>query len=383
MAIYYLSLTISFLILSALASVIYKFKNSKFELFYKIVGVVIGVVLLFRYALQDLYLEDVIYPESVLGFTSFGSLAFSAILMWVEVPFALLVILYPFFKKVKTVRVLTSFASPLMFVLSTVCLKNLLLANFGVEIYGITLRAVLLSVEVGLCLAVSVLSLVNYILNIKTDDYKFNAKTIIFAVLSVIGMVMVTMPNYIPQLLLNPNKYAFKVDDLNIYHRLYLYPIVIVPIALYLILKDKSEETKNFALIYYALSGLFLYTLTHKFEDFTNVSGLPFHLCNTALYITPLCLIFKWKKVFYFTYFINVLGAFLAMALPNYNMDGLNGTLIVSGVLNFYRSHYQAFYMPLLAVGLGIFERPRLKEFKYSLVAFAVYYGLVLILNGW
>ena len=65
MAIYYLSLTISFLILSALASVIYKFKNSKFELFYKIVGVVIGVVLLFRYALQDLYLEDVIDSNKI------------------------------------------------------------------------------------------------------------------------------------------------------------------------------------------------------------------------------------------------------------------------------------------------------------------------------
>ena len=211
----------------------YKFKKSWFELFYKIVGVVIGAVLLFRYALNDLYLEDLVYPESVLGFTSFNNLAFSAILMWVEVPFILLAVLYPFFKKVKTVRVISAFVSPLAFILSTVCLKNLLLANFGLEIYDITFRAVLLSIEVGFGLAVSILSLVNYVFNIKTEDYKINAKTIIYAVLSVIGMVMVTMPNYIPQLLLDPYKFAYKVDDLNLYHRLYLYPIVIVPIFLY------------------------------------------------------------------------------------------------------------------------------------------------------
>ncbi len=383
MGIYYIVLTISVLILSALAVCVYKYFNAKFSLFQKIAGLVIGVLLLFRYALADLYLEGLIFPESVLGFSSFKELTFSAILMWIEVPFALLVILYPFFKKVKTVRVITSFVSPIIFILSTVCLKNILLANFGLEIYDVTARAVLLSIEIGFGLAVSVLSLVNYVLNIKTEEYKFDTKTVIYAVLSVIGMIMITMPNYIPQLLLDPYRYAHKVDDLNLYHRFYLYPIIIVPIGLYLVLKNKSEETKNFALLFYALSGLFLYTLTHKFEDFTNVSGLPFHLCNTALYITPLCLIFKWKKVFYFTYFINVLGAFLAMALPNYNMEGLNGTLIVADVLNFYRSHYQAFYMPLLAVGLGIFDRPRLKEFKYSLVAFAVYYALVLILNGW
>ena len=383
MAIYYLALTISFIIFTAITIIVYKFKNSKFGLFYKILGLIIAIVFLFRYAVADLYLEGLIRPESVEGFTSFSHLAFSAILMWIEVPFAFLAILYPFFKKVKTVRVLTSFVAPVIFILSTVCLKNILLSNFGLEIYGVSFRAVLLSVEIGLGLAISILSLLNYIRNINKEEYKINAVAIGYAVLSVIGMIMVTMPNYIPQLLLDPYKYAYKVDDLNLYHRLYLYPIVIVPIFLYLILKDKSEETKNFALIYYAISGLFLYTLTHKFQDFTNVSGLPFHLCNTALYITPLCLIFKWKKVFYFTYFINVLGAILAMAMPNYNMDGLNGSFLMADVLNFFRSHYQAFYMPLLAVGLGVFGRPRLKEFKYSLVAFAVYYCLVLILNGW
>ena len=71
------------------------------------------------------------------------------------------------------------------------------------------------------------------------------------------------------------------------------------------------------------------------------------------------------------------------MAMPNIDMEGINGIMILHDTLIFFRSHYQAFYMPLLVVGLGVFRRPRIKEFKYSLVGFACYYLFVLILNGW
>ena len=105
-------------------------------------------------------------------------------------------------------------------------------------------------------------------------------------------------------------------------------------------------------MLYYSLAGLILFTLTHKFEDFTNVAGLPFHLCNTALYITPICLIFRAKKVFYFTYFINVLGAFLAIAMPDYNLEGLNGSVLMSDTLLFFRSHYHKAKVGGLLIGI-------------------------------
>lgn len=384
MVIYYLSFLISLIISSIGFFSIYKFKKSKLELVLKIFALVAGVFLVFRYCLADLYLEDVLYGTAVEGFSSNGEFTFSLIIHWIEVTAVLMAILYPFFKKVKTLKILMAFVVPVMFLVSGISLKNLLFANFGLEIYqNNSVRGILLSLELGVAFAISIYSLFDYVSNFKNSDYKISKFSIVYAVLTLMGMVAITMPNYLPQILFDPYRYAFKVEDLNIYHRQYLYPIIIVPIVLYLFLKDKSEETKNFALLYYSLAGLFLYTLTHKFEDFTNVSGLPFHLCNTAMYITPLCLLFKWKKVFYFTYFINVLGAFLAMAMPNYSMDGISGSILVFDTLNFFRSHYQAFYMPLLIVGLGIFQRPRLKEFKYSLVAFAVYYLLILILNGW
>ena len=39
--------------------------------------------------------------------------------------------------------------------------------------------------------------------------------------------------------------------------------------------------------------------------------------------------------------------------------------------------------MPLLIVALGVYARPKLKEFIYSMIGFLVYFVLVLILNAW
>lgn len=208
----------------------------------------------------------------------------------------------------------------------------------------------------------------------------------VWYVLAWAGILLATVPYYAPEALINPVSYGMKVVDRNFYHRMYLYPATIIPIALYLILKDKPPETCRAVLLFYSLAALNSFVLTHKPIDYQGdnwVTTLPLHLCNTALYITPLCLTFKLKRVFYFTYFINVLGAAIALTMPSYGTDGINGSLIVHDTISFFLSHYQAFFMPLLSVGLGIFVRPGIREFRYSLVGFAAYYLLMLALNGW
>lgn len=381
---YFLSGVGALILFIVCAFLLKKFKSVKVLLFLKIVGLATAVLFVFRYCLADLYLESKLYTDVVEGFTSHSHIIFSLVLVWINVTAIFMVILYPFFSKVKTLRFLSAFVCPVIFLLNFACLRNLLLGNFGLEIDGFSIRALLTSIELGLGLGISIYALQDYVINIREEGYKIDKKTIICVVLSFIGMVLATAPNYFPQIAFNP--YAItqeNVENLNFLHRVYIYLGIIIPIVLYVLLKDRSDDTKMFAMLYYSLAGLILFTLTHKFEDFTNVAGLPFHLCNTALYITPICLIFRAKKVFYFTYFINVLGAFLAIAMPDYNLEGLNGSVLMSDTLLFFRSHYQAFFMPLLVVGLGIFKRPRVKEFKYSLVAFACYYFFVLILNGW
>ncbi len=382
MAIYYLFALLTFLLFSTGLVVVKRFNKDKTILYLRISGVILGLSFIFRYLWADLYLESVI-NQTLTGFSSRGDMVFSSILSWIEVTAILIVMLYPFFVNVKTLKILSWFIAPVILLLSFIFINKILVFNFGpTETAEFSIRSLFFAIEIGLGFALSIYAVLEYIF-VHRKVVKIYKKDILYVIFSFLGMLLCTFPNFYPQLFLDPYDYFYHVEDLNIYHRYYIYPIIVIPILLYILLKDKSYETKRFALIYYALAELFLYSLTHKFADFIEPSGLPFHLCNTALYITPICLIFNTKKVFYFTYFINVLGAFLAITMPNYSVEGYNGTIIVHDTLLFFRSHYQAFYMPLLTVGLGIFERPRIKEFKYSLVGFAAYYLFVLIMNGW
>jgi len=101
-------------------------------------------------------------------------------------------------------------------------------------------------------------------------------------------------------------------------------------------------------------------------------------LCHTAMYIIPLCLIFKWEKIFYFTFFINVLGAFLAMLMPNTTVNIFDADSFV-----FWVNHYSAFFMPILLISLKIYARPKFKQMLYSIVAFTIYFAIIVFLNAW
>jgi len=97
------------------------------------------------------------------------------------------------------------------------------------------------------------------------------------------------------------------------------------------------------------------------------------------MFIMPVVLVFNMKKFFYFTYFINIAGAAIAMLLPNYNVES---NIINASIVKFYINHYIAFFMPILFVSLGMFEKPKLKHFIYSMLGFLGYFLLVLFLNA-
>lgn len=402
---YYLSATAAFVAIAAAGVLLYKFAGKKLNLIFRIISIALATLYVCRYCLGRDNILGIYNLTVSKGFSSKGQILFGLIQIWSMLAGELMLCMYPFFRKY--VKYLDFFAgfSFVIFVMNFAGLSNHLLSIEGPEAAqgAITVRGVMIAVETGLCLAYSGLVLSRWIYEkvksvriakseqavvpsetevvSKADKFKW-----VWPVLGFIGIVFCTMPSYAPELLLNPNSYGMKVEDLNFYHRMYIYPIAVIPVVLYLLLKDKSYETKRFVLLYYSLAALNIFVLGHKFVDFQGsgwVTSLPLHLCNTALYITPLCLTFKAKRVFYFTYFINVLGAFLAITMPNYSMEGLGGSLIVHGTVSFFFDHYQAFFMPLLVVGLGIFRRPRFREFKYSMVGFAGYFLLMLICNGW
>ena len=97
------------------------------------------------------------------------------------------------------------------------------------------------------------------------------------------------------------------------------------------------------------------------------------------MYLFPICLIFKTKGLYYFTMFINIIGAFFAMLMPN---TATSSGVLSTGVVLFWINHTIAFAIPALMVLLGIYERPKMKNFAYSMLWFAAYFALVLILNA-
>lgn len=378
LGIYYLVCAVSVAAVVAVGLLLKRKAPKYLNIMFKTVSLVLATALFFRYMLaQDNVVSSRIINLQVGGgFTSKGLLLVALIQTWLAYAAEMLVILASFFK-VRTVPAAVTYFATSVFIFNLVLMESHIVAIVGTQAFeAFNVRAMLMAIETGLGLGYCVIHTVT-----KFEETRLQKTEWVWFALAVIGMIFAAIPSYMFQAVLNIGKYAITPVDFNFYHRLFLYPMIIVPIVLYLLLKDKPLETRKFAMMYYAWLGILNFSIYHRFGDFVGdnwVTALPLHLCNTAMYITPLCLTFNWKKFFYFTYFINVLGAFLAMILPNYKT-----TMFEIGTILFCMNHYQAFFMPLLIVGLGIFRRPRWKEFQWSMIGFAVYFVLMLVINAW
>lgn len=364
-------------ILAILGVVIARKQSQKLNIYFKVLSCLIIGVFFFRFMLGTEDISKVNFWSTIPSLNTKGKVILGFIQVWLSFCAIMLIILVPFFN-FKTLYSLVAFVALPTFLLNYACLFNYANAIVGENsLQSFNVVSLLLTIETGLGLG---LSAIYTITNYKKVILK-NKEWLYFA-LAVVGMVLASIQPYFPKIMFDATEYAMKPIDLNFYHRMLIYPAVIIPIVLYLLLHSKSDDVRRFSMLYYSWSALIMFSFTHKFANFFGpgwVVTLPLHLCNTALYVTPLCLTFKWKKLFYFTYFINVLGAFLALTMP----DTGDALILSTDICAFYLSHYQAFFMPLLVVGLGIFNRPRLKEFKYSMCAFVVYFILMLVINAW
>ncbi len=364
-------------ILAILGVVIARKQSQKLNNYFKVLSCLIIGVFFFRFMLGTEDISKVNFWSTIPSLNTKGKVILGFIQVWLSFCAIMLIILAPFFN-FKTLYSLVAFVALPTFLLNYACLFNYANAIVGENsLQSFNVVSLLLTIETGLGLGLSAIyTITNY------KKVILENKEWLYFALAVVGMVLASIQPYFPKIMFDATEYAMKPIDLNFYHRMLIYPAVIIPIVLYLLLHSKSDDVRRFSMLYYSWSALIMFSFTHKFANFFGpgwVVTLPLHLCNTALYVTPLCLTFKWKKLFYFTYFINVLGAFLALTMP----DTGDALILSTDICAFYLSHYQAFFMPLLVVGLGIFNRPRLKEFKYSMCAFVVYFILMLVINAW
>ncbi len=167
-------------------------------------------------------------------------------------------------------------------------------------------------------------------------------------------------------------------DPENMSHRLFIYLAFILPVLYFVFLYPMSKRDRRGVLLQISLGTFLGYVSINRYDIWTSLSTWPLHLCNTAMYTMPITLLFMSYGLYYFTFFINVLGAFFALTMPNFS-ESL--AIFDPEILAFYINHLHAFFMPVVIVLLGVYERPKVKYFVYSQIGFFAYFALVMGVN--
>lgn len=346
-------------------------KNEKLSLAMKVISLILGLSFFFEFMLGHDQIQSVVKLSG--GILNNKALNFFTLICnWTYFSVILLICLYPFFKESRYTALVKYYATPVV-LLNIGFMAVITKGNLGASLTSFAVRPLLL----GVCLGI----MLGYCISVFFTEggFKISKKDAWgFAYIPV--MLLATMPSYMLNALFGPYRIFSIIDDFNQPHRWVLYMAIVIPILLYVLLKRLDKEQKRGIMIFITLATLMSFCLNYKFIDLKNINHWPFHLCHTAMYIIPLCLIFKWDKLFYFTYFINVFGAFIAMAIPDY---AVSYNLFDPTIVKFYINHYCAFFMPIVIVGLRIFDRPKLKQFLYSCLGFLAYFILILFLNAW
>ncbi len=295
-------------------------------------------------------------------------------LFWLIYAVQLAAITYPFFEKhIPMVAPIVRYVATAVYAASIVALPILNRAMDGDLADSFHYRLLVFALELGVGFGLALFQLVHI------KRRKFFWREALNSALIFVGMVAIAMPHWVPQAIFGLGDPGILVEDFTLVHRLFIYGSVVFGLGVHFLCTKWEYEQRRFALIYISVATMISFCYNYDFSIFTSMAGWPLHLCNTAMFIIPLVLIFKMEKLYYFTIFINVLGAFFAMIMPD--TDAANW--LSSRSMQFWCNHYMAMLLPLLLMSLRIFRRPKMKQFIYSLVAFFGYYALVLFLNAW
>ncbi|MBO4262628.1 MAG: YwaF family protein [Clostridia bacterium] len=355
-----------------------KFYSKYSEKAEKIFSVLFYAIFFVRYLGSDLIIMNTIglNIRSPFGTDGQAVTALAMILTWLDLTAFTALLTYPFFKnKIRSLSsVIRFFATP-VYLVCIFSIGLLIKASDGqTAAETLSFKGVIYAVETGFALGLCVYyQIEKFRVSLRGKD--------IAAFIGVIAMMIAaSVPTFALQVLFGYSEAGLKIMDLTFAHRLIIYFSVVLPFIIFFLFRRYDLNVRRYALLYLSLAAMHSFCYCYTFDTFRQVTSWPLHLCNTAMFIIPLCLMFKLDGLFYFTLFINVFGAMIAMLMPNYAKEA---NVLSYEVVNFYINHYCAFFMPILMVALRIYERPKFRQFTYSIIAFGAYFLLVLILNAW
>ncbi len=303
------------------------------------------------------------------GLFSSAGYVLVAVLEWLTTLTVAVCILTPFFKK-QVARDFCAFIGSIIVLVNIVALRPVVVSILGAADM-LHFRTFL---HEGILLLSGLICGSICLETVAKKDFAGIGKRIAKACLFAFLYLVAFMPVYFLQLLFGA--VGQEAQDFTLTHRLLIYGCFIVPVAIYFFNRRKSDEEKHFLLVLLALSGFIQYFAFQPHR--TGSAILPLHLCNTAIMLMFFAYAFKVKSIYYFTYFINVLGAICAIILSSSS----DHFVLMKNVVYWY-NHYYAFFLPLLGVALGVFKRPSLKLMSSSLIVFTIYVVCVFFLNSY
>ena len=282
-------------------------------------------------------------------------------------------IISPFYNSTHLKRI-NQFILPIVSVLNVIFLNEHIVAIFGKGVhFSHTYRGTsYIIVIAGLLVAAVYHVYTIFREKIFNKETKFNFKFI----LSLVGLLACLMILFLPEgsIFVFFNKSLGVTKNFTNAHRIWLLITCVAVFLPYLIFRKKDLEARKIFFGIASLAGFFQYFYVAR----TGLGGLPLHLCNTAIVLMFIAYVFKFKGVFYFSYFVNVLGALFAIILPNTELHANHIRTI-----HFWYNHILAFGLPILGVALGIYERPNLKMMLRTLGFFSIYFFTTVVLNAW
>ena len=305
---------------------------------------------------------------SLCTFSTVGTV-FLLILRWLTAMLLATVILCPFYDK-RSAKDFVAFVGPILVLFNVIFFRTVMTSYIG-SWQPYHWRTVVYACIVAFLGALSVKELLDVIIGKNWVDIgpRFGKVG-----LYILFYLMAFMPVYAPQLLLG--YVGQKTSGFVLTHRLLIYLTVLFPFAVYFLMRKKSYEERRYLLMMLALSGFIEYFMWQSHRS--GLTSLPLHLCNTAIALMFFAYAFRLKGVFYFTYLVNIMGALMAVLLPN-----TSGELTKGGNMVFWYNHIYAVVLPFLGVALKVFERPNIKLMYKAIAAFSVYVLAAATLDGW
>ncbi len=273
----------------------------------------------------------------------------------------------------KTCKDILSLFVPIVTILNIIFFRQHIIAFAGTtNINYVSIRAIQFAIETMLMGGISAYYLYGFVTNWKERRSSFRLGSF-FAVLGF--LLLACFPVGIFQGLFG--EFGDEATGFTFTHRVMLYLTCIIPIVIYFAYRNKGVDRARTMLIYLSTACLVLFTYTININNLS-YTNLPLHLCNTGVFLIFIAYVFNVKSIYYFTFFVNVIGALFAMVLPD-----TDGSVFLLSNIRFWVDHMYVFFLPILGMVLKVFPRPNFKMIRGAIYVFSIYFVAMIIANAW